>query len=275
MSMDTRDIVVTSWRDLCDRLYDDSWQPELERFRSNYVFRGMADKDERLETGFVRLCGARPHLEYHLLRNFRKYAQREEPGTTLSDWRWLTIAQHHGLPTRLLDWSYSPFVALHFATADTQRYDRDAVVWHVDYVKVNRGLPPPLIDVLDDVGANAFTVEMLERALPDLHSFDRLSDEGLVVFFEPPSVHPRIVNQFALFSIMSDPTGDLSGWLRARPSLFRRIIIPKKLKWEVRDKLDQANITERMLFPGLDGLAKWLTRHYTPAANTGRGGTCP
>lgn len=74
----------------------------------------------------------------------------------------------------------------------------------------------------------------------------------------------RIVNQFALFSVMADPKAILDEFLQAHPEMWHKIIIPAALKWEVRDKLDQANITERVLFPGLDGLSKWQKRYYTP-----------
>ena len=74
----------------------------------------------------------------------------------------------------------------------------------------------------------------------------------------------RIVNQFALFSVMSDPTQLMDTWLTANDELGWRLTIPAALKWEIRDKLDQANITERVLFPGLDGLSQWLRRHYSP-----------
>jgi hypothetical protein len=85
-----------------------------------------------------------------------------------------------------------------------------------------------------------------------------------LLFLEPPSFDPRIINQFGLFSMMSKPNGNLLDWLVAHPNVYRRIIIPAKLKLEIRDKLDQSNITERVLFPGLDGLSEWLSRHYAP-----------
>jgi hypothetical protein len=63
---------------------------------------------------------------------------------------------------------------------------------------------------------------------------------------------------------MSHATSLLEDWLVDKPELYFRIRIPARMKWEIRDKLDQSNITERVLFPGLDGLARWLKRHYQP-----------
>jgi hypothetical protein len=74
----------------------------------------------------------------------------------------------------------------------------------------------------------------------------------------------RITNQYALFSVMPDPRASLDDWLGEHPDLVLKIILPAKMKWEIRDRLDQINITERVLFPGLDGLSAWLKRYYTP-----------
>jgi hypothetical protein len=71
------------------------------------------------------------------------------------------------------------------------------------------------------------------------------------------------VNQFALFSLLSNPRTILDDWLLQHDEVYSKIVIPQALKWEIRDKLDQANITERVLFPGLGGLSQWLTRHYS------------
>jgi hypothetical protein len=152
---------------------------------------------------------------------------------------------------------------MHFATVDTESFDVDGAIWCVDFVKTNQLLPTRLKNLLEEEGSNAFTVDMLNEVSSTLAEFDRLSEHEFVVFFEPPSLDNRIVNQFALFSLMSNPTARLDMWLEEHPELYRRIIIPGSLKWEVRDKLDQANITERVLLPGLDGLSSWLRRYYT------------
>src|SRR6185295_13935472 len=143
-------------------------------------------------------------------------------------------------------------------------YQVDGVIWCVDFVKTNGLLPEKLKALLQEEGSNAFTVDMLNRVAATFTEYDRLSPDEFVVFFEPPSLDDRIVNQFALFSMMSSATARLDQWLEKHPELSRRVIIPAELKWEVRDKLDQANITERVLMPGLDGLSSWLKRYYTP-----------
>jgi hypothetical protein len=257
------EIRVTSWTELTERLYEKSWAEPIARFRPNFAFRGLSDASYDLKTGLIRLGGTAERFEGHLIRNFRKYAQRNSAPTD-SIWDWLALGQHHGLPTRLIDWTYSPYVAMHFATARLDNFDIDGVIWAVDFGSANQLLPDKLKTVLQEEGSYTFTAEMLNRAAQSLGEFDRLSEDEFVIFFEPPSLDDRIVNQFALFSLMSSPTARLDFWLTQHAELCRRIIIPSELKWEVRDKLDQANITERVLLTGLDGLSSWLKRYYTP-----------
>jgi hypothetical protein len=254
---------VESWNELQERLFTDSWQPDIRRFRSPYAFRGVSEIHHELETSLMLLGGNYADMEQHLLRNFRKYALRQAVERD-SLWNWLSLAKHHGLPTRLLDWSFSPFVALHFATNKIEKFDRESAVWAVDFSGVHRYLPEVLKDVLLREGSDVLTVEMLSSAASTLQDFDSLSDKVFCVFFEPPSLDDRIVNQFVLFSLMSEPQGSFADWLNSHPDLFYKIIIPSELNWEIRDKLDQANITERVLFPGLDGLSSWLKRQYSP-----------
>jgi len=256
--MQVHDIEVQSWSELMDALFHDSWSRGLQRFRSSYVYRGLEDKTYELTSTLNRL--GESHLEKHLLRNFRKYSQIEDENKSI--WNWLALAQHHGLPTRLLDWTYSPLVALHFATANFMHFDKDGMIWAVNYVDTKEYLPDQLVSIIDDEGSHIFTAEMLDRAVSSIPELQTLKKEDFAVFFEPPSLDQRIVNQYAVFSMMSNPNRTISEWLSTTEVRYFRIVIPSDLKWEIRDKLDQSNINERVLFPGLDGLARWLKRHY-------------
>lgn len=262
-----KEVRVGSWNELQDELFADSWDPDLGRFRSRYAFRGLSDAEYRLETTLIRLRGKYVEVEHHLLRNFKKYAHRNVVARD-SLWHWLSVAQHFGLPTRLLDWTYSPFFAMHFATANLANFEKDGVIWAVNYVKAHELLPDVLRGILEKEGANVFTVEMLSESVGSLNEFAGLAQKEVLLFFEPPSIDDRIVNQYAFFSVMSDPKAVLDDWLFAHPEAGCKIIIPAKLKWEIRDKLDQGSITERVLFPGLDGLSRWLKRHYSPRSGS-------
>jgi hypothetical protein len=261
--MQANDIVVSNWAELMNALYDIP-RTAFQRYRSDFVYRGVADHFWGLETSLQRLRGEYVNVEGPMLRSFRKYA---EPGSIPDDTLLvrLAVAQHHRLPTRVLDWTVSPKVALHFATAEEEHYDKDGVIWCVDVRQVRDLLPRPLQSILEDEHAFLFSVEMLPevKTLKDLDAFG-IKHGGFALFFEPPSLDARIVNQGAIMSVMPGATLCLNDFLQSYPQIYRRIVVPKKLKWEIRDKLDQDNVTERMLFPGLDGLSNWLKRYYGP-----------
>jgi FRG domain len=261
---------ASGWNEILDALYAGSWNPALERFRSPFAFRGLSCTTHLLSSSLVRLAGDADieTLELALLRNFRKYAVTDGPHAD-TIWDWLALGQHRGLPTRLLDWTYSPLVALHFATEAPEDYGRDGAVWCVNFVEANKRLPQRLRRIMTRERSETLTVDML-GVFKELRDFDALSRTPFLVFLEPPAIDRRILNQFALFSLMSSARGQIDTWLEEHPELCRRVVIPASLKWEIRDKLDQANVNERILFPDLDGLSRWLTRYYMPAASAKR-----
>jgi hypothetical protein len=265
---------VSSWREFDDAVAAADTQGDRGgRAHSSLVFRGLARATYSNRSSLDRLGAGSARLEPHLIRNFRKYAHRERPGPTL--WDWLSLAQHHGLPTRLLDWTFSPFVAAHFATATSPGVE--AVVWAVDCGAAHRLVPPELGRALAREGATIFTTELLGEHAPTLERLDEFGgDDPFVLFFEPPSLDDRIVNQSAVLSVMSDPETSMDDWLEANPDLWHAWRIAPEAKAEIRERLDQGNVNERVLMPGLDGLAAWLRRYYAPVGpdrDALRGGT--
>jgi FRG domain len=278
-------ITPNSWTELQEALFDGDWNPSISRYRSRLAFRGVTDASWDMQTSLMRLGGEYWNLEKHLLRNFRKYAHRDVVERD-SFWHWLTMGQHHGLPTRLLDWTYSPMVALHFATDNISKMDRDGVVWRVDIDDAHSRLPSNLKALLVDEGSSVFTVDMLaefsqenqpqlssghsgtssilsSNSIRTLKDFDQLSPDPFCMFLEPPSIDDRVVNQFALFSVISRPQLKMDELINTSGVIASKIIIPASLKWITRDRLDQANISERVIYPGLDGISQWLKRHYS------------
>ncbi|MEM7243061.1 MAG: FRG domain-containing protein [Pseudomonadota bacterium] len=260
---------ASSWADLYELLFHDSKNDRLNRYKSRYAFRGVSSASYAMQTSIMRQGGEFGKTESHILRQFKKYAY-QEMGDHQNEWYWLAVGQHYGLPTRLLDWSYSPDVALHFATANTSKMDDDGAVWMVNYKELHKKAPPKIRGVMEAEKTWILTTELMSEGLRDLAELDELGHkEGdFILFFEPPALDARIYNQFAYFSVASRVDLGIDAYLTSSTDIpWRKIVIPASLKWEVRDKLDQRNISERVLFPGLGGLADWLKRYYLPTGS--------
>jgi len=262
-------IIIRNWNELNDELFKDTFDSKIKRFRSTFAYRGVSDEKHEILNSLTRLGKPYKTMEQNLIKQFRKYAHKHVVERD-TEWHWLSIAQHHGLPTRLIDWTYSPLVALHFATSEIDKYGSNGAIWKIDYSDAHKILQTKQTTSLDTLGARIFNVDALYETVTDLKSLDGLHAKNfdVAVFFEPPAIDDRIVNQFAYFSALSDPHLSMNDWFK-QPHVkgnvnVVKIVIPYKLKWEIRDKLDQSNINERVLFPGLDGLCSWLKRHYKP-----------
>lgn len=244
---------------------DQPFDSTNKRNRGYYLYRGLPNDAFELKTSLQRNCGdLSKSLEPKILANFSKYTAMEADVETDTVWKRMLLGQHHGLPTRLLDWTHSPFIAMHFATSSDMNTlnQNNCVIWRIDIKELHDKLPQRFKDVIAEEGTIVFSVEMLNKAAGSIEEYDRQMGDKAMVIMEPPSMDPRIVNQYAFFSVVPGDVTSIEEFLDKYTEKTVKYIINKDLKWRIRDFLDEANISERTVYPGLDGICKWLARHY-------------
>ena len=257
------EIRITTMRELQELVFQQERDDGVHRLRNDYFYRGLSREEYTLATTLTRNCGAKEkELEPFLLRNFSKYASILDPSVNDSDWKAMIVGQHHGLPTRLLDWTISVPMALHFAVSESNLSEMDkhnCVVWRYDAKEINKLLPNKYKNALKSV---IFTVKELEELVKGVEEYDSDMGSNAFITIEPPSIDHRIVNQYSFFTIMPLGINNLEDFLDKNTNNTVKYVIDGSLRWDIRDLLDQWNISERTVFPGLDGLSTWLKRYY-------------
>ncbi len=261
-----KEIRITTLEQLMPLFSEQEYRPDLDRNRSPFLYRGLPDVTFKMFTSLSRNCkGLQKDLEPAILANFAKYAVNDEPDIAGSVWRQMILGQHYGLPTRLLDWSHSVLAALHFAMTEDnlEEMDKhDCAVWRIDMNEMYSLLPDKYRYIVYKNQTTIFSVGMLDEAAGSLEQYDLDMGSSAMIIIEPPSMNERIVNQYSFFSLVPMEMTDIEGFLDERTVNTVKYVIDKNLRWRIRDMLDQLNISERIVYPGLGGLSKWIARHY-------------
>lgn len=208
-----------------------------------------------------------------------------------NDWEALAIAQHHGLPTRFMDWTTNPLVALYFSARETQLDDADNPLNSAVYVLTSEPvrfseLGRPTKDTIKPVGDSATTTATAPSAYEDfgveveLAEETAASDASKIVLDAPPTEMAKqpaaefpVVSPFSISeNVIYDPP-HVSPRIRAQDGVllachqpmrpveekdYLEIVIKHEAHDDIRRRLDQYGVFDKQLFPDLDGIAKWL-----------------
>lgn len=196
------------------------------------IHRGVSDSRYQLIPSLGRIETLRQlpeesqrEQELALLESFRKLALPYFESPPVGQWELLAHAQHHGLPTRILDWSMNPLMALYFSVESCSEADGALYSYAITTFTPT--------DNLDPIGLDApITVQL-------------------------PHVTRRIAAQAGVFTISADPfvPMDLAG-------LIKRVF-PARLKSEILDRIESMGINRSSLFPSVDGVARYLAREIS------------
>jgi FRG domain len=219
---------IKSFDDFVERLA----QPFMEDERT---YRGVSRATYELVPTLGRMTQYDDDLlrgyEWHTVDEFRRRAKPLVNDPPVDDWEWLFLAQHHGLPTRLLDWTSNPLVALHFAVSDDDGLDGAVYCgW---------------FDRLFHSGNNLMSGAKPDARPMHLSPYDV---EGVYAVY-PAHRHQRYINQSGFFTIQQTPTVPLAEQIQVK------YVVPASLKRRFRQILESFGITRFFLFPGLDELA--------------------
>ena len=236
----------------------------LSESRKRWLFRGQkedAPLRPSLERALKRFGQDIKQLriwEDLLLREFRRHFHRYSLYRPADKLEWLTIMQHHGAPTRLLDWTYSPQVALFFAV-ERVKVGATCHVWAVENeflsAETSRRLPQKLRRLVQDKRHD-------RDKSPELHDALLNARADLIVALNPFALSERLAIQQGAFLVSQSntkPFEDVFATMQEKnPDAFRKyeITCTREFLGNVYESLHGMNMRSVSLFPGLDGYSR-------------------
>jgi hypothetical protein len=232
------------------------------------------------ESGLRRSVRSLLELENDLYEEFQRCAsQLSDAKLSSNDWEWDSyyLMQHYGVPTRLLDWTDSALIALHFAIRDKDVQPRSGAIiyvlnpyWLIDELKGEEEFKNAKARweqyAKTDTSVEEREWERLYLPADEDDFGDRLLDTPAIpMLVDSPHVTRRIAAQRSRFMIFGTDPLWLSQLLGRKDSHLESISIAAKFIGGIRQQLRDAGITESVAFPDLDGLGRelkqmWKTR---------------